>query len=81
MLNAPPKSDNATHGHGSREWSRPWWPSCAIVGWEEGYCCGEVDAAWAVFWVFLTFSGGQDDLRILAVMSVGVVGDEARRDG
>ena len=23
MQNAPPKSDNATHGQGSREWSRP----------------------------------------------------------
>lgn len=23
MAKAPPKSDNATHGHGSREWSRP----------------------------------------------------------
>lgn len=31
MLNAPPKSDNATHGHGSREWSRPW-PSWDMMG-------------------------------------------------
>lgn len=30
MQNAPPKSDNATHGQGSREWSRPC-PSAIVM--------------------------------------------------
>ena len=35
MEKAPPKSESATQGHGSLEWSRPW-PSCDIVAGEEG---------------------------------------------